>query len=93
MFVHQRRHDSVDAVLNFCVGQRAIERLKRQTHRDADRSVGHAFSLISIEERDRDERRRPAVSGRLNGATNNFGRQGARDDDRQIAHDERKSRQ
>ena len=82
-----------NALLHFGVGQRAIGRLERQPHRQADRAVRHALALIAIEEADADERRRHVAAGRLNGATNDFRRQGIGDDDREIADDERMPRQ
>ena len=88
MFANQRGQDSLYALLHFRVGQRAIGDLKRQPHRNADRTVGDALALIAIEELDAGKRRGGIASGRLNGATNDFRRQGIRDNDRQIAHDE-----
>ena len=55
--------------------------------------VGHAFALVPIEDAQRRERRRQIATGRQNGATNDFRRQGIRDDDREIADDERMTRQ
>ncbi len=49
--------------------------------------------MVSIEEADRDQRCRKTAAGRLNGATNDRGRQDAGDDDRKIAHHERVPRQ
>ena len=76
MFMYQRGQDSFHTLLHFRVRQRAIGSLKGQPHRDADRTLRHAFALVAIEERDGGERRRRVASGRLNGATNGFGRQG-----------------
>ena len=69
-------------------------RLERQPDRQADRPSRNALALIAIEEA-RPRRAAPArrVAGRLNGATNDFRRQGVGDDDRQIAHDRRIARQ
>src|SRR5262249_45324662 len=53
----------------------------------------YAFALIAVEERQRDERRRERVRGGENGATNDLGRQGTRDDDREVANDERMTRE
>ena len=93
MLADERGENLVEGVLRFGVGQRAIGGLKRQADRQADSAVGNALAGIAIEELNCGERRRAIPTGRLNGATNDLGRQDIRHDDRQVAHDRRIPRQ
>ena len=80
-------------MLHFGVGQRALGRLERQPDRQAHRARRHALALVPIEHAQRGERRRHVAAGRQNGATNDFRRQGIRDDDGEVADDEGVPRQ
>ena len=94
MLAHERGQNRVDALLHLGVGQRAIgawnvsrtDRLTAAVRHcpcpDSDRKTRSPTSGAG----DR-------VAGRLNGATNDFRRQGIGDDDREIADDERIPRQ
>src|SRR5476649_1899600 len=92
VLAHERRQNGLDALLHFGIGQRAI-RLERQPDRQAHGALRDALALIPIEEAHRAERRRQIAAGRPNGAMNDFRRQGVRDDDREVADDERMARQ
>src|SRR5262249_50744710 len=81
VLAHEPVENLFDARLYIVVGQRAIRRLKRHPDREADRAFGDSLTLIPIEKRDADKRRRCLLTDRLNGATNDPRRQGVRDDD------------
>src|SRR6266550_2057790 len=83
---HERGDNRVELCLHFLIRQRAIG-LERQAQRQADFALRHAFALIAIEEAH--ARQQTVRAGGLKGATNDFGRQGGVDDDRQIADDKR----
>src|SRR5438067_4449087 len=89
----ERGQNRLDALVDLGVRQRALGGLKRQAHGQADRALRHPFALVPIEKSGCDERRRQTASGGENGATNDLRRQGLRDDDRQVADDERVPRE
>src|SRR5262249_2985688 len=93
MLTNECTQNRLDALVHLGVGQSAVGCLKRQPHRETHSAVRYAFALIAVEERQRDERRRERVRGGENGATNDLGRQGTRDDDREVANDERMTRE
>src|SRR6185503_6661195 len=86
----ERVDDALHGRLHFLVRQRAFEGLERETERQADLAVRDALAFIPIEFADLYER---VGRGRPNGATNRIGRQGIRDENRHVAHDERVTRQ
>ena len=92
VLAHERGENRVEALPALRRRSACDRRLERQPQRQADFAVRHALALVAIEEPDA----RPAASPprrRLNGATNDLGRQGVIDDNREIADDERMARQ
>src|SRR5206468_2878323 len=87
VLANERCQNRVEALLYFRVGQRSIGGLEGQTNRKTDGAVRNALALITIEEANLDERRGQTAARGLNGATNDRGRQGVGDDDREIADD------
>src|SRR5499427_9316298 len=93
VLANERRQNHLDALVHLGVSQGTIGCLKRQPHRQTHCAVRDALALIAIEERQCDQRRRQIARGGEHGATNDLGRQGTRDDDREVANDERMTRE
>ena len=89
MLANECRQNGVDAVLNLCVGQRALSSLERKPNRKAHGAAGNTLALVAIEDVQRHQWRGQIASGRQNGATNDFRRQGIGDDDGEIANHQR----
>src|SRR5919108_38117 len=49
----ERGENPVEALLDFRIRQRAVVRLKRQSHRETDHAFGNALALIAVEEAER----------------------------------------
>src|SRR4051794_4173596 len=84
MLAGERGDDGVDRLLNFRVGQRAIQRPERETKRQADLPIRHALALIAIELTHTRERGRRIGSNR---ATKMFGWQAFINQDCEVTDD------